>query len=288
MSLQGQYAIITGSSRGLGAQIARDMWLQGANLILIARSNQALQPLILELTTQSSYPNQQSLEVIACDLAEPQAVNQLGEKLASFNRIDILVNNAAIQGPAGLSWEVDWEQWQRVIQVNLLAPIALTHAVIPLMVNQQYGRIINLAGGGATSPRINFSAYAVAKTGLVRFTENLAQELANDNILINAVSPGVMNTDMLREFLDYEQQSVGEKEYAKIKAQAKDGDATLLRASQLCCFLASGDAKGINGKLISAVWDPWQQLTKYVDLMKHQDIYTLRRIVPEDRDTAIT
>jgi NAD(P)-dependent dehydrogenase (short-subunit alcohol dehydrogenase family) len=279
--------VITGASRGLGAQLAKDFFKQGTRLILIARNSAKLQTLTQNL--QQQYPSMtQHITTIACDLADPTQVSALAAQLRTYQRIDVLINNAAIQGLPGPCWESDWSDWQTVIQVNLLAPVALCRAIVPMMLNQGYGRVINIAGGGATNVRPNFSAYAVAKTGLVRFTENLASELNQPSILVNCVSPGVMNTDMLAEFLHFEQQQVGALEYQKIAAQAKTGDQTLSRASQLCLWLASAKADGITGKLISAVWDPWPQLDAHVTALQASDIYTLRRIMPQDREQVFS
>jgi NAD(P)-dependent dehydrogenase (short-subunit alcohol dehydrogenase family) len=150
------------------------------------------------------------------------------------------------------------------------------------MIPQRAGSIINLSGGGATSPRPNFSAYATAKAGLVRFSETLARELAEFHIRVNAVAPGAMNTAMQRAVLDAGAARAGEKEYQLALEQGRDGGAPPERAAELCLFLASPDAAGISGRLISAVWDDWPALGGRPELAA-SDIYTLRRIVPEDR-----
>lgn len=145
------------------------------------------------------------------------------------------------------------------------------------------GSIVNLSGGGGASPRPNFSAYATAKCGLVRFSETVAAEVAGWNIRVNCVAPGAMNTDMLRETLEAGPERVG-AEYAKVaKVVTAEGGADPKVAAELIVYLASAESAAITGKLISAVWDPWPELHQHADDLRASDIYTLRRIVPAER-----
>src|SRR5690606_11210471 len=126
-----------------------------------------------------------------------------------------LVNNAAIQGPIGPLESNDPQQWIDTIHTNLIGPAMLCRAVLPGMKRSGYGKIINLSGGGATSPRANVSAYAAAKTGLVRLTETLAEEVKPARIDINAIAPGAMNTRLLDEILAAGRERVGDGEYER-------------------------------------------------------------------------
>lgn len=274
--------IITGASRGLGAHIARAMWRSGASLVLIARSGDALDQLRRQLMTSAQ--GRQQAYVVVADLSTLSAVSTImGEARRIWNRLDVLVNNAAILGPIGKAWQSNWEEWQAAIQVNLLAPVELCRACVAWMKEHGRGKIINLSGGGAAGPRENFSAYATAKAGLVRFTEILAQEVHDLNVQVNCVAPGPMNTEMLQEILRAGPEKVGATEYARGVQQVERGDAPFQRAADLCVFLASRSSDGITAKLISAVWDPWEDLPKHLDDLRDSDIYTLRRIVPTDR-----
>lgn len=261
-NFQGRTVLITGATRGLGTHLVEHFAHSGANLVLVARDAEKL----------AAIRNTQSIEVIPTDLSSPQEVFNLTQQI---KHIDILINNAATQGPIGPVWENDWEKWQAALHVDLIAPIALCRAVLPYMMQKNYGKIINLSGGGATQARPNFSAYAVAKAGLVRFTETLAQEVKEFHINVNCIAPGVMHTDMLQEVLDF----TGE-DLANIKTDDPN------RAAELCLFLASKKSDDITGKLISAVWDPWKDLANHIDDIKNSDIYTLRRIMPKDRGKA--
>jgi 3-oxoacyl-[acyl-carrier protein] reductase len=127
------------------------------------------------------------------------------------------------------------------------------------------------------------SAYAASKAAVVRLAETLAVELRDEAIDVNAVAPGVMNTRMLREALEAGPGGVGAEYHARMLVQAQGGAATPDKAARLCAFLASAASDGITGKLISAQWDPWETLAERKKELAGGDIYTLRRIVPEDR-----
>lgn len=275
VNLKNKTAVITGASRGLGLAIAETFFASGANLILIARNLDAL-----EHFRRTHYTDNQSIEIIQADLGKD--LQKCIAKL-SGKKIDILVNNAAISGPIGPLWENDWDHWLYALQINMTAPIALARAVLPHMIAQNDGRIINLSGGGATQSRPHFSAYAVAKTGLVRFTETLAEEVKSYRITVNAIAPGVMKTEILTDIIQAGKTIVGEKEFSVAFDKLQSDNSMTENPAALCLFLASEQSHGISGKLISATWDPWQSLDHYSDLLKSSDIYTLRRIVPKDR-----
>ena len=283
LPLAGQNAIITGASRSLGREVARAMWLQGASLLLVARSGAALGALQRELVAQKKDPAQ-TAHTLAVDLASEQAASLIAESArAAWRDLHILVNNAAVLGPVGKAWDNDWEEWTAAVKVNLLAPVALCRVCVPWMLAQGRGAIVNLSGGGAASPRANFSAYATAKSALVRFSETLALELVGTDVRVNCVAPGPLPTDMLQATLRAGPDTCGAKEYAQALRTLETPGTALARAAALCVFLASPAGAGITGKLISAVWDPWETLTEHLDDLSGSDIYTLRRLVPADR-----
>jgi len=276
----GIYCLITGATRGLGESLAHAFWDAGANLALVARRRDCLEQLVANLGNRSK----QEVITLAADLADLDAADKIVSLVREkFPRLSALVNNAAMQGPIGPLWENDWEEWLKTIRVDLLSPVALCRAVSPWMIEQGGGSIINLSGGGATSPRANFSAYATAKTGLVRFSETIADELRPYNVRVNCIAPGAMNTAMLNQVLERGAAATGQKEYAHAVKVRQRGGASMQRVAQLCLFLVSDAARGISGKLISAVWDPISSLPKHLDELSSSDIYTLRRIVPKDR-----
>jgi NAD(P)-dependent dehydrogenase (short-subunit alcohol dehydrogenase family) len=281
-ALVGKNVIITGASRGLGRHLAGAMWHHGASLLLVARAEEAL--LNLRAALMASAEDGQQVHVVRADLRTANAVPTIvGTARRVWGKLDVLINNAAVLGPIGKVWENDWDEWQATMRINLLAVVELCQACLPWMFERRQGRIINLSGGGATRPRPNFSAYATAKAGLVRFSEILAHEVRDMNVQVNCVAPGAMHTDMLQAVLCAGPEAAGEGEYAQAVKQAESEGVSPQRAVELCVFLASEAGDGITGKLLSAVWDPWETLTEHVGDLHDSDIYTLRRIVPGER-----
>jgi NAD(P)-dependent dehydrogenase (short-subunit alcohol dehydrogenase family) len=129
----------------------------------------------------------------------------------------------------------------------------------------------------------SFSAYAAAKTAVVRLTETLAEELRPDHIDVNAIAPGVLKTQMMDQVLQAGPEKVGAKYFAEMQKHNATGGVPPERAAALCVYLGSAAADGISGRLISAQWDPWEKLERFKDDLAASDIYMLRRIVPEDR-----
>lgn len=274
-----RFALITGGSKGLGAHLVRRFWLDGYSLVAVGRSYVDIHSILDELPKRSD----QSATSLECDLADATKVTMLLESIqATIPRLDVLVNNAAIQGPIGSLCENDLFEWQQTLQVNLLTPVALCKGLIPLMKKQSGASIINLSGGGATGPRANFSAYATAKAGLVRFSETIAEELQVEGIRVNCIAPGAMKTAMMQKVLE-KGDAAGPREVSVASEVLVKGGASMERIADLALFLASDASKRISGKLISAVWDNWEEWPKHLDELSQSDIYTLRRIAGRDR-----
>jgi 3-oxoacyl-[acyl-carrier protein] reductase len=197
--------------------------------------------------------------------------------------VEVLINNAGIQGPIGPGWDNDSEAFERVLRVNFLIPAALMRAIIPAMLVRRAGWIVNVSGGGATGPRPMFSAYGASKAALVRFAETLALETYENNVRINSIAPGAFASGMSRAILDAAE-AAGAKEVETAEHLLTEGDdVNAHKAAKLVTYLVSGAGRDISGRLISAVWDPWSELAKHWQDMRDTDIYTLRRIVPADR-----
>jgi 3-oxoacyl-[acyl-carrier protein] reductase len=279
-ALAGYNCLITGASRGLGAGLAAAFWEAGANLLLVARSAAGLAALAERLGPRDG----QSLAVLAADLRDVSTPAQIiATAQKQFSTLEVLVNNAALQGPIGPSWQTDWEAWQATLRVNLLAPVALCRLCVPWMLGAGRGKILNLSGGGAAGPRANFAAYATAKAGLARFSETLAHETKTLGIDVNSMAPGALNTAMTSDVIEAGPAAAGIHEYELALKVRQAGGATLERAAALAVFLASPASDGLTGKLLSAVWDPWETLPEHLAELQGSDVYALRRIVPKDR-----
>ena len=284
-SLKGRAAIVTGANQGLGKAIARTFVQAGANVMLCARDETKLTDVVAELR-EFCDPGQQ-VEAIQADVSKKGDVDQLiSAALAAFSQIHILVNNAGVYGPKGPIEEVDWEEWVRAIEINLLGSILTARAILPHFRSNRYGKLIQLSGGGATAPLPFVSAYAASKAGIVRFMETLAEEVKAERIDVNSIAPGALNTRLMDEILEAGPEKVGKSFYERTLAQKSSGGTPLERGAELAVYLASSASDGITGKLISAVWDPWEHFTEHMDDLKKTDIYTLRRIVPKDRGQA--
>jgi len=282
VKLEGRDAIVSGVGRGLGEEIAKQLVAAGASVFICARTADEL--IKTRERVKAGGRDGQIVEAMRCDVGDPAQANALVESaLERFPRIDILVNNAGIYGPFGLIEEVDWKEWTDAIRINLFAVVYLCRAVLPHMRKNKYGKIINLSGGGATSPLPRISAYAVAKAAVVRFTETLALEAQSDNIDVNAIAPGALATQMTDGLLAADPEKVGVEFHERIKKINEEGGTPLSTGAALCVYLASPESDGITGKLISAVWDPWQDFQKYKQDLLDNDIYTLRRILPAER-----
>jgi NAD(P)-dependent dehydrogenase (short-subunit alcohol dehydrogenase family) len=272
MILINKNIILTGAGRGIGRIIAQHCAEEGASLALMARTKQELQE---TLTLIRDTPGKHF--IVCTDLSISDDIIK-GYKiiLKHFKTIDVLVNNAGIQHPIGPFYLNNIEDWKNNIGINLFGTIELTHHVIQNMISRRKGKILNISGGGSTSARPNFSAYAVSKTAIVRFTETLAEELKEFSIYVNSLAPGAINTRMLDEVLE-SGTLAGQELVDAVKRQKTGGtDPTLV--ARLIVFLASDQSDGITGKLISAPWDPWCD-TNFQNLLKTDlDIATLRRI----------
>ena len=279
MRLKGKISIITGGSRGVGKAIALAFAKEGSHLVLASRTMAELETTKQELENFAST----SIEIFPADVTRPKEVKDLVDfALAKFTTIDVLVNCAGIYGPIGLATDIDSEKWIEAININLCGTFLCIKAVLPTMIENKGGKIINLSGGGAVSPRPRFSAYSASKAAVVRLTETLAEEVKEHNISINAIAPGAVNTRLLDQVLKAGE-AAGKDFLAQSIKQKQEGGVPPEKVAELAVFLASSESDGLSGKLISLLWDNWREIPKHLDKVMSSDIYTMRRIIPADR-----
>lgn len=280
-ALEGRQALITGASQGLGLAIARAYIAEGASLFICARDPAMLESAREELAELCT--GEQSVAAQAADVSDAEAVaNLIAAAVQRFPLLSVVVSNAGVYGPKGSIWEVDWSEWVRAIEINLLGSVLVCREAARHLRTLGHGKLIQLSGGGATSPLAGLSAYAASKAAVVRFVETLALELAEDQIEVNAIAPGALNTRMLDEVLAAGPERVGRAFYDRALAQQRSGGTPLERGAELAVWLASKASDGVTGKLVSAVWDPYPEFGSHTEDLQ-SDIYTLRRIVPADR-----
>jgi NAD(P)-dependent dehydrogenase (short-subunit alcohol dehydrogenase family) len=281
-ALEGRAALITGANQGLGLAIARAFVDAGASVFLCARGGALLDEARAEVASRA-HPSQRVLARVADVADRDQAERLAREACEAFPGLQILVNNAGVYGPMGRIEDVDWDEWVKAIEINLFGSIIVTRALLPHFKRLGYGKIVQLSGGGATNPLPRISAYAASKAAVVRFAESLALEVRDDHIDVNSIAPGALNTRMMDDLLAAGPAVVGDRFFARMKKIADEGGAPLEKGAALAVFLASAASDGITGKLLSAVWDPWQALQDHRADLDETDVYTLRRIVPSDR-----
>ncbi|MGH9631302.1 MAG: SDR family NAD(P)-dependent oxidoreductase [Bryobacteraceae bacterium] len=281
MRLTGKNVAITGASQGLGLAIAQRCLAEGANISICARTAADLTTAKEQL--QATAGEGRVFAAMADVSSEADIESYASNSVRELGGIDALVCNAGVYGPKGAIDEADWSSWRHAIEVNLIGTVYCCRVFTPILKRSHRGKIVLLSGGGATKALPYLSAYAASKAGLVRFGETLAEELKDHAVDVNMVAPGALNTRLLDEVLMAGPERVGAAFYEASVRQKETGGTPMERGAELCAYLCSEDSDGITGKLISAVWDPWQHLQTYVSDLSGSDIYTLRRITPEDR-----
>lgn len=280
--LTGRNAIVTGASHGLGLEIASAYLRAGANVLICGRTEADLEQAAAGLRSDGFGPER--LLVQRADVSCADDVDRLvATALNHWDHIDVLVNNAGVYGPLGSTDEVDWVAWTRTIEINLYGSVLPARAVLPHFKQRGSGKIVQISGGGATSPLPRITAYAASKAAVIRFAESLADEVRPFGIDVNAIAPGALNTRMLDQVISSGPEAVGEEFHRRMQQIKAEGGTPLQRGAALAVFLGSRASDGLTGRLLSAAWDPWEDLARHKDEIAGTDIYTLRRITPADR-----
>lgn len=274
MKLKDKVAIIVGGCGGIGKAIAKRFVKEGAKVIIADINGRELRTALTEFKKSGD----NKTIGIQTDITNiKQVKNLIRQTVTVYGTIDVLVNVAGIQRPIGSLTEVDTNEWIKNVNTNLVGTMLCCKYALPFMISKRKGKIINFSGGGATFPRPRFSAYASAKAAIVRFTETIAKEVEQFGIDINAVAPGSVYTNMLKEIIQAgDRAGKGDLEEA-IKTKRNGGTPPELVA-KLSVFLASDSSDGITGKLISAVWDNWKDFDKTIPELKSSSLFTLRRV----------
>jgi 3-oxoacyl-[acyl-carrier protein] reductase len=204
VDLSGRTAIITGAARGIGFAIAQRLLASGARCSLWDIDRSALDAAARALGS----PQHEHVQTVAVDLTQPDAVRAAAKTTEDrWNGIDILVNNAGIAGASKKLWEYSHEEWTAVINLDLIAVFLCCHAIVPRLLERGYGRIVNIASIAGKEGNPNASHYSAAKAGVIGLTKSLGKELARSGVLVNCVTPAVIETDILkqvtREHIDY-------------------------------------------------------------------------------------
>jgi NAD(P)-dependent dehydrogenase (short-subunit alcohol dehydrogenase family) len=269
--------VVTGSSSGIGRHLVSALLADGHQVWGWARSDQSGWAHGLDATGLN-------LRTSRIDVSDWEAVKVGAEEVSnSWLQIDGLICCAGIQGEIGDAMKTDPLEWEKTVCANLSGVFFTLRGVFQALCSGNRvtrAKVIVFSGGGATKPRANFSAYAVAKTGVVRLVETLAEEWRDLPIDINTIAPGAIYTAMTEEVIRLGPGIVGASEYAgalKLKGQTAEG---LGKVTALIKFLLSAQSDHLSGRLLSAAWDSWQELSGKGAAFGKSEVYTLRRITP--------
>jgi NAD(P)-dependent dehydrogenase (short-subunit alcohol dehydrogenase family) len=242
--LKGKVAIITGAGRGLGQAIAEAMSKEGAKIAITSRSMHELKAAAEKIR----YHGGSVLEIQGDISSETSVLEIVTETEKAFSTVDILVNNAAIIGPAKIITKPGAQEWYHALNVNLIGAYRLILSVLPMMINQKSGKIINITSGLGQRPYPRFCAYGVSKAGLIQLTRSLSEELREWNIQVNAIDPGVMNTNMQSDIRKFDEIILGSDVYQRYHILYEQG---MLKdpkeVAPLAVYLASAAADHLTG-----------------------------------------
>ena len=183
-------AVVTGGAQGFGLDVAKRFLESGAKVFIWDIDEKLLKSAVDEVKN----PN---LFYSVVDISNYQDVEKNVEDITSKSNIDILINNAGITGPTGPLWEYDVEMWNKIVQINLMGTFNCCRAIVPNMIKNNYGRIVNVASVAGKDGNANASAYSSGKAGAIGLTKALGKELADKDIAVNAVTPAGAKTRIL-------------------------------------------------------------------------------------------
>jgi 2-dehydro-3-deoxy-L-rhamnonate dehydrogenase (NAD+) len=200
IDLEGCTAVVTGGAQGFGRAITERFAASGAKVAIWDRD--------IALAERTAAELGERVTAIVCDVTDPAKVAVARDATVSrLGRIDILVNNAGIAGANAKTWETDVEEWRKVMRINLDGPFICSRAVAPLMIAQNYGRIVNIASIAGKEGNPNAAHYSASKAGLIALTKSLGKELAGYDIAVNAVTPAAAKTaifdQLTQEHIDF-------------------------------------------------------------------------------------
>ena len=237
IDLGGRKAVVTGGARGIGYAIVERLLDSGASCSLWDVNA----PRLAEAATGLKARGQVHTAVV--DITNPDSVQTAADAtFQHFGSIDILVNNAGIPGLTTTTWEIPPDDWRKVIEVNLLGPYHCCRAVVPKMLGKKYGRIVNIASIAGKEGNPNASHYSASKAGVIALTKSLGKELARSGILVNCITPAVIQTEILdtvpQSHIDYMRSKIPMDRFGRKE-----------EAAAMVAWLCSGDCSFTTGSV---------------------------------------
>ena len=187
---KGRTAIVTGGAQGFGLDITKRLIRSGASVIIWDNDQKMVEKAIEDIKSPK-------LSFNIVDISNYSKVEECVQEITKQKNIDILINNAGITGPTATLWEYDIEMWKKVVDINLMGTFNCCRTIVPNMIKNNYGRIVNVASVAGQDGNANASAYSVGKAGAIGLTKSLGKELADKNIAVNAVTPAGAKTRIL-------------------------------------------------------------------------------------------
>lgn len=266
--LDGQVAVVTGGGRGIGRNVARALAAEGAAVAVIARRERDVK----ETAKAIERAGGRALALTG-DVSRPDQVTAAMSQIErDLGPVDLLVNNAGSCEGLGPVWEVDPELWWRDVEVNLRGTFLCARAVLPSMLERRAGRIINFSTYGTIRPDPYRSGYASAKFAILRFTDSLAAELTGRGVVVFAMTPGTVHTDMIDTLAA---EAAGRDWPVDWPDPATREFLPPERSGELVVLLASGRADVLAGRFLHPL-DDVEDLVRRADVVLDQDLYTMR------------
>jgi 3-oxoacyl-[acyl-carrier protein] reductase len=236
IDLKGRIAVVTGGAQGIGRAITERFVVSGAKVAIWD-----MDTTLAQKTATAIGPNSSAH---ACDVTDPKSIDTARDAtLKAYGRIDILVNNAGIAGANATVWETRIEEWQRVMRINLDGPFLCCRSVVPGMIAQNYGRIVNIASIAGKEGNPNAAHYSASKAGVIALTKSLAKETATKNISVNAITPAAAKTAIFDQIT----QAHIDFMLSKIPRQRF---VTVEEVAALAAFAASEDCSFTTGQIL--------------------------------------
>jgi NAD(P)-dependent dehydrogenase (short-subunit alcohol dehydrogenase family) len=273
-NLSGSVAVVTGGGRGIGRLVAEALAEAGAAVAVTARSEDQLAETVASITGSRGVAI-----ALPGDVSDPGSVTEaVHEVERRLGPVDLLINNAGISGPLGPTWEVDAGDWWQTFAVNLQGTFLFTHAVLPGMVVRRAGRIVNVSSNAGAFRWPLASAYAVSKSAVIKFTENVARETKHLGVKVFAIHPGLLPIGMTETALDAPVPA--ESSAGRIAAWARqridEGHGSTPEAAvELVLLLAAGQADALSGCYLT-VHDDLEAILTRAQEVRANDLYTLQ------------
>ena len=282
MMAEPKRVVITGASSGIGAALTRSLAAEGHQIYACARRADQLRRVTKQETLALSY---------ACDVSDEDQVAAFAKWVSARTaHVDAVVHCAGAFGAIGPMQTTDSQEWLRTIHTNVFGTYLIIKHMIPLLAQASSPRLVTFSGGGAFGPFANYSAYAVSKAAVVRLTETLAVELASRRIVVHAVAPGFVATEIHEATIRSGPELAGREFFEQTQRLLHEGRVPIEVPVACVKFLLSDAAAGLTGKTISASFDPWgtPAFVALIPKLNASEAYTLRRInLAEIADTEL-